>query len=117
MTKGGLYGRGFDATAGGQSAEMYNYTGGRMEDNKLFAAYEVALLRLDRANRRLIVIIALLISLLFGTNAAWLWYESQWETVPETTITQELETQDGGDAIINDGVHINGESQTDSDAE
>lgn len=120
MTKGGLYGRVFDATAGGQSAEMYNYTGGRMEDNKLivpFAAFEVAILRLERANRRLIVVIALLIALLFGTNAAWLWYESQWETVPETTITQELETQDGGDAIINDGVHINGESQTDSDAE
>ena len=83
-----------------------------MEDNKLFAAYEVALLRLDRANRRLIVIIVLLISLLFGTNAAWLWYESQWEDVT-TTITQDLDASDGGDAIINDGVHINGESSTD----
>ena len=115
MTKGGLYGRVFDATAGGQSAEMYNYTGGRMEDNKLivpFAAFEVAILRLERANRRLIVVIALLIALLFGTNAAWLWYESQWEDVT-TTITQDLDASDGGDAIINDGVHITGESSTD----
>lgn len=82
-----------------------------------FAAFESAMLRMERSNRRLIAIIILLAVLLFGSNAAWIWYESQWETVPETTITQELETQGDGDAIINDGVHINGESQTDSDSE
>ena len=112
MTKGGLYGRVFDATAGGQSAEISEVI---LEDNKLivpFAAFEVAILRLERANRRLIVVIALLIALLFGTNAAWLWYESQWEDVT-TTITQDLDASDGGDAIINDGVHITGESSTD----
>lgn len=74
-----------------------------------FAAFETGLLRLEQANRRLIGVIVLLATLLVGTNAAWLWYESQWEDVT-TTITQELETQNGGDAIINDGVHIDGES-------
>ena len=82
-----------------------------------FAAFESAVLRLERANRRLIAVVILLVVMLFLSNGAWLWYESQWETVPETTITQELETQGDGDAIINDGVHINGESQTDSDSE
>ena len=77
-----------------------------------FAVFEVALLRLERANRRLISVIVILTALLFGTNAAWLWYESQWEDVT-TTITQDLDAS-GGDAIINDGVHIDGESAADS---
>lgn len=78
-----------------------------------FAAFESAMLRLERANKRLWVIVLLLIVLLFGTNAAWLHYEAQWETVSETTVTQDLSTEGGGDAIINDGVHINGESTAD----
>lgn len=86
------------------------------KDNKAvvsFAAFERAILELKDANRRLWIIVLLLIMLLFGTNAAWLYYESQWETVSETTITQDLEAS-GGDAIINDGVHINGEGAADS---
>ena len=79
-----------------------------------FAAFESAVLRLERANRRLIAVIILLVVLLFLSNGAWLWYESQWETVSETTITQDLDASDGGDAIINDGVHLYGESAADS---
>lgn len=40
--------------------------------------------------KKLWVIIILLIVLLFGTNAAWIVYESQWEVV-ETEVTQENE--------------------------
>ena len=79
-----------------------------------FTAFESTILRMERANRRLIAVIILLAVMLFGSNAAWLWYESQWEVVSETTITQDLDASDGGDAIINDGVHINGESSADS---
>lgn len=116
MTKGGLYGRVFDATAGGQSAEMYNYTGGRMEDNKLivpFAAFEVALLRLERTNKRLIAIIVLLTALLFGTNAAWIWYESQFT---DEVITVEQDTKGGYNNYIgNDGdITNNGTSESDN---
>lgn len=114
MTKGGLYGRVFDATAGGQSAEMYNYTGGRMEDNKLivpFAAFEVALLRLERTNKRLVAIIVLLTTLLFGTNAAWIWYESQFS---DEVITVEQDTKSGYNNYIgNDGDINNGASESD----
>lgn len=67
----------------------------------------------ERTIKRQWVTIILLILLLVGTNLAWLNYESQF-TDEETTITQELSSDGGGDAIINDGVHINGESETDS---
>lgn len=61
-----------------------------------FAAFESAMLRLERANRRLWVIVLLLIVLLFGTNAAWLYYEHQFEDVVTETI--ETSTEGGGNA-------------------
>ena len=70
--------------------------------------------RLERVIKRLFILLIILIVLLFGTNAGWLWYESQFEDV-ETKVTQELDSGEGGDAIINDGVHINGEGKTNSD--
>lgn len=71
-----------------------------------FAAFESAMLRLERANKRLWVIVLLLIVLLFGTNAAWLYYESSFEDIE---ITQENE---GGfnNFIGNDGDIYNGEA-------
>lgn len=66
----------------------------------------------ERHLRRQWIAIILLILICLGTNLAWLHYESQF-TDETTTIeaTQEL-TADTGDAIINDGVHIYGESET-----
>ena len=55
-----------------------------------YNAYEVALARLDRVIKRMWVLVIALISLLCASNAAWIWYESQFEDV-ETTITQENE--------------------------
>lgn len=55
--------------------------------------------RLERANRRLWIVLILVIVLLCATNAAWIWYESQFEDV---VITQENE--DGYNSYIgNDG--------------
>ena len=51
--------------------------------NVPFAVYESAMAQI----RRLVWIIVLLIILLVGTNAGWLWYESTMETVIETTET------------------------------
>ena len=67
----------------------------------------------ERTIKRQWVTIILLVLMLFGTNIAWLWYESQFETVTTTTVTQDLKS-DSGNAIINDGVHLYGESNTDS---
>ena len=78
-----------------------------------YAAHEGMMARMERTIRRLWVLCIILILLLAGSNAAWIYYESQF--VDEvTTVTQDVDSSDGGDATINDGVHINGESKTDS---
>lgn len=56
----------------------------------------------ERTIKRLWIVIILLIVLLVGSNAGWLWYESQWETVSTTQeVTQEAENGEnhfiGGD--------------------
>lgn len=62
----------------------------------------------ERTIKRLWIIIILLVVLLFGTNAAWIVYESQWEVV-ETEITQENENG-FNNYIGNDGDIYNGEA-------
>lgn len=46
-----------------------------------FAAFESACTRLERANHRLFIVIILLLTALLATNAAWVYYESQFEDV------------------------------------
>lgn len=55
------------------------------------------------------VVIILLILLLFGTNAAWIYYESQWEVVETTEITQDNENG-YNNYIGNDGDIYNGKA-------
>ena len=69
-----------------------------------FAAHESAMARAERHTKALIWVIALLIVLLVGTNAGWLWYESQFE---ETTTTIEAEADDGGNAVANNNGMVN----------
>lgn len=70
----------------------------------------------ERTVKRLWVIIILLIVLLFGSNAAWIWYESQFEDVVTETYTSE--SDDGGIAIVNRDGDVNyGESKLYKDAE
>ena len=82
------------------------------QQNIPYFAHEGIMARMERTIKRLWVLCIVLIILLAGSNAAWLWYESLFED-ESTTVTQELNS-DGGDAIINDGVRINGTSETDS---
>ena len=76
--------------------------------NVPFAVYESAMAQI----RRLVWVIVLLVVLLVGTNAGWLIYNSQFETVEETTET--IITQDNADGynnyIGNDGDIVNGEA-------
>lgn len=76
-----------------------------------FIAFEGATSRLERSNRRLWIVILVLIVALIGTNAGWLIYESQFEDI---TITQEAEN-DGGDIVMNGegDLTINGQSEAD----
>ena len=55
-----------------------------------YIAHESAVARLERIIKRLWVLALVLIVLLAASNAAWIWYESQYQTI-ETTITQENE--------------------------
>lgn len=85
-----------------------------MEEKTIpYFAHEGIVAKMERANRRLWILCIVLILLLAGTNGAWIYYESQF--IDETlTVTQDVDSGEGGDAIINDGVRINGESETDS---
>lgn len=57
------------------------------------AAHELDMARMERANKRQWIVILVLIVLLVGSNAGWLYYEAQF-TDDETTTTIEAE-QDG----------------------
>lgn len=71
-----------------------------------YIAHESAVARLERVIKRLWVLVLVLIILLCASNAAWIWWESQYETI-ETTITQE--NADGYNNYIgNDGDIVNG---------
>lgn len=82
-----------------------------MDDKTVNIPYYVAegmVDRVSRTNKRLWIMCMLLIILLVGTNALWLWYESQWEVV-ETEITQENE-RGYNNYVGNDGDIYNGET-------
>lgn len=71
-----------------------------------FAVYESAMTRAERNFKRMWVLIIILLALFVGTNAAWIWYESQFE---EIEIVQENE--DGYNNFIgNDGDITYGET-------
>ena len=46
-----------------------------------YIVHESAMARQERTIKRLWILLILVISLLVATNGAWLWWESQWETV------------------------------------
>ena len=62
-----------------------------MENNIPYVAFESSMARLERTIKRLWILAIILIALLFGTNAAWIYYESHFEVV-EAEITQENES-------------------------
>lgn len=49
-----------------------------------FYAYEASAARADEKNKRLLIALVIAIVLMFATNIAWLYYESQFETVSYT---------------------------------
>lgn len=80
-----------------------------------FIVHEAAEARHERTVKRLILAIALLAILLVGTNAGWLIYESQLETVIETeSYTVDMDTGEGSANYIGgDGDIYNGADQSD----
>lgn len=56
-----------------------------------YIVHESAMARNEREKKRYCVIIIILIAALILSNAAWIYYESQWEVVEQTEITQDNE--------------------------
>ena len=68
------------------------------EDNNIRFIIESALAKLEKANVRLWIVIIILIVALLGTNAGWIWYESQYEDV---VVTQEVDAESDGHSDLN----------------
>lgn len=87
-----------------------------MENNIPYIVFESSQARMERVNKRLWIALLVLIVALIGTNAGWIYYESQFEYSTTTTVTQEA-TSDGNSDINLRGIGDNfygGESKTDS---
>ena len=69
-----------------------------------YIVHEAELARAERSFKRLWAAIILLIVLLFGSNAGWLYYESQFE---EAATTIEAEADDGGNTVANNNGMVN----------
>lgn len=64
-----------------------------------YIVHEGVMARFERVIKRLWIVIILLIFLLVGTNAGWLWYEAQFEEV--TTVTQDTSWDGEGNVVLN----------------
>lgn len=83
-----------------------------------FAAFESMKSTMERTIKRLWILAVVLVLLLFGSNAAWIWYESQFTDEITETYNSQVDGE-GGLAIVNrDGsVNYGGESYLHTDQE
>lgn len=79
-----------------------------------YVVHESDMARQERTIKRLWILLLVLIVLFVGSNAAWIYYESQWEVVQETEIEQD--TDGGGNNYVVGG-DFNGEAKGQSDKE
>ena len=76
---------------------------------------EVIIATLERTIKRLWILNIILILLLAASNAAWVYYESQFEDVTTETVEQDVDTGDNnGDTIVNGIGDINGKDKAKS---
>lgn len=57
-----------------------------------YIAHEGAMARQERTNKRLWIVVIILIAALILSNAAWIYRESQFETVETKEVTQDVDT-------------------------
>ena len=82
----------------------------------LEAAQELIVAVMERQVKRLFILCLVIFIALVASNAAWIYYENQFEDV-SNTVTQETSADGGGNAVINGenaGAIFYGESKTDS---
>lgn len=90
-----------------------------LKEKVSYLVFEGEMTRMERVNHRLWVLCICLLIALIGTNAGWLYYESQWEVVDTVeTTTYDANSDRGGNAIINgSGERLYGESESNEDTE
>ena len=66
-----------------------------------YIVHESSMARMERHIKRIWITVLVLIVMLVGTNGAWLWYNSQFDTVETVTEEYQADASDGGNAIIN----------------
>lgn len=84
------------------------------KNNVPYIVHEGDMARLERTNKRLWILSILLVVLLVGTNAGWIFYESQFEEVVTTTETYQDVSQDadnGSNTFIGGDYYGETESQ------
>ena len=57
-------------------------------ENVPYLVHESEMARAERTIKRLWITTLVLIFMLVGTNAAWMYYESQWETVHQEVVQE-----------------------------
>ena len=64
--------------------------------------HEHDMARLEIANKRLWILVIIIFLALVITNGAWIYYESQFEVVEETTetVTQEVRTHGDSETVV-----------------
>lgn len=70
------------------------------EKNIPYFFHEGDMARMERTNKRLFIICLVLIFVLLGTNAGWIYYESQFQVEETTKIEAEQETSEGNNYIV-----------------
>ena len=76
-----------------------------------FLVYDSTVARFERTIEKLWILCIIVIVLLIGTNAFWIYYENQFEDI---TVTQEVDNDEGNTNVSGIGGISNGESEADS---
>lgn len=81
----------------------------RMKEQVPYIVHEAAMARLERTIKRLWILCIVMFSAFVISNAIWIYYESQWETVTEQTVTQDNEG--GNNSFVGGSVYGTPNSQ------
>lgn len=81
-----------------------------------YIVHEADMARQERTIKRLWILLLVLIALLAGSNAAWIYYESQF-VEETTTVEQDIETGDGDAFVAGVGDVNYGQDKAESDQE
>ena len=79
--------------------------------NVPYVVHESAMARSERNGKRMWIVILVLIMALIGTNLAWIIYNSQFETVEESTVVEQENSNGDNNYIGNDGDITYGETK------